>query len=449
MLRASLPSTRAGRVGHTRRPGRGPARMSPPSASGAVPNGAPASPESLPTSVAPRKYALATLLVHSGALEEDPLGASSPPIYQTATFRQPGATTGGAYDYTRSGNPTRNAVETQWAALEGAERAFLFTSGMAALATVTHLLSHGDHIVAGDDLYGGTSRLLARVCPAAGLEVTNVDTCDVEAVIAALRPGRTKLLMLESPTNPRLQICDIAALSRAAHDAGALVCVDNSILTPLYQRPLDLGADISMTSATKYPAGHSDLMAGALAVRDAGLAARLAFLQNAEGTGLAPHDAWLLGRGLKTMALRMERQASNAARLAAWLAARPEVHGLAYPGLRASVGHSVHVAQATGAGAILSFTTGSVELSRALCEATRLFKITVSFGGVASLILMPCFMSHASIPAEVRAARGLPDDLIRISAGIEDIDDLLADLEQAFDAATKAVADSKPALALK
>lgn len=231
----------------------------------------------------------------------------------------------------------------------------------------------------------------------------------------ALRPGKTKLVMLESPTNPRLQVCDIRALSALAHGAGALVCVDNSILTPLYQRPLDLGADISMTSATKFANGHSDLMAGVLAVRDPALAQRIYFLQNSEGAGLAPHDCWLLARGLKTMALRMDRQVANARRIAAWLERAPLVRALAYPGLASHPGRAVHEAQATGPGSILSFRTGSVAASQAICRATRLFKVTVSFGGVGSLISMPCFMSHASIPAEVRAARGLPDDLIRIS----------------------------------
>lgn len=364
-----------------------------------------------------RQYALSTLLVQGGALAEDGLGASSLPLYQTATFKQPGATEGGPYDYTRSGNPTRSALESQLAALEGASRAFVFTSGMAALATVTHLLSAGDHVVAGDDLYGGTSRLLTRVLPDRGISVTNVDTCDPGAVAAAIVPGRTRLVMLESPTNPRLRVADIAAISAAARAAGALVLVDNSILTPLYQRPLDLGADIAMVSATKFLNGHSDLMAGVLAVRDEGLAARIAFLQNAEGTALAPADCWLLARGMKTMALRMERQNATAARLAAWLAARPEVGHLAWPGLPDAPGRAVHEAQASAPGSILSFCTGDVRLSRAICEAARLFKITVSFGGVTSLISMPCFMSHASIPAELRAARGLPDDLIRISGG--------------------------------
>ncbi|EFN58551.1 hypothetical protein CHLNCDRAFT_48545 [Chlorella variabilis] len=363
-----------------------------------------------------------------------------PPIYQTATFQQPGAVEMGEYDYSRSGNPTRTVLERQMALLEGAERAFAFSSGMAALAAVTRLLSAGDHVVAGDDLYGGTSRLLSRVVPSAGVLVSNVDTSDLEAVRAAIIPGQTRLVMLESPTNPRMQICDIPAICELAHAAGALVCVDNSILTCLYQRPLDLGADIAMTSATKFIGGHSDVTAGILAVRDKELADRIYFVQNAEGTALGPFDCWLLVRGIKTMALRMERQVANAQRIAEWLAAHPAVHRVNYPGLADHPGKEVHDRQAASAGSIISFITQDARLSRAVCEETELFKITVSFGNVRSLISMPCFMSHASIPAEVRAQRGLPDDLVRISVGIEDVEDLLADLDQAFQKAAAAAA---------
>ncbi|PSC71575.1 cystathionine beta-lyase [Micractinium conductrix] len=406
-----------------------PARMQPAAAFGAdsaATNGSNGS-----NGAAPRRR-LATLLLHSEGLVNDEFGASMPPIYQTATFTQPGATDMGEYDYSRSGNPTRTVLERQLAVLEGAERAFAFSSGMSALAAVTRLLKAGDHVVAGDDLYGGTSRLLSRVVPAAGIDVTNVDTSDVAAVAAAIRPGKTALVMLESPTNPRMQICDIKAICEVAHAAGALVCVDNSILTCLYQRPLDLGADIAMTSATKFIGGHSDVTAGVLAVKDKALADRIYFVQNAEGTALGPFDSWLLVRGIKTMALRMERQAANAMRIAQWLAAHPLVKCVNFPGLEGHAGKAVHDAQATSAGSVISFITDDAEVSRVVVEETQLFKITVSFGNVLSLISMPCFMSHASIPADVRAARGLPDDLVRISVGIEDIEDLIEDLEQAF-----------------
>jgi cystathionine beta-lyase len=234
-------------------------------------------------------------------------------------------------------------------------------------------------------------------------------------------------------------VCDIRAICDAAHAAGALVCVDNSFITPLYQRPLELGADLSMLSGTKFVGGHSDVTLGLLAVKGAELAKRVYFLQNAEGAGLAPFDCWLALRGLKTMALRMERQTANAGRIAAFLAAHPLVKRVNYAGLPSHPGHALHFRQATSAGSIISFETGSVEASKVIAEETRLFKITVSFGNVTSLISLPCYMSHASIPPAVRAARGLPDDLVRISAGIEDVDDLLADLDQAMRKAAAAI----------
>eukprot|EP00887_Chlorella_sp_A99_P005089 scaffold25.g5089.t1 len=368
---------------------------------------------------APPRRSLATKLVHCEGYVNDEFGGSMPPIYQTATFQQPDAVSLGEYDYSRSGNPTRSVLERMLADIEGGTRALAFASGMAALSAVTRLLDAGDHIVAGDDLYGGTSRLLSRIVPPAGVAVSNVNTSDVEA------------------------ICDIAAICEAAHAAGALVCVDNSMLTCLYQRPLDLGADIAMTSATKFAGGHSDVSAGVLVVRDPALADRLYFIQNAVGSALGPFDCWLLVRGLKTMALRMERQTANAGAIAAWLVKHPLVKQVNYPGLSEHPGHDVHFRQATGSGSVLSFTTGDAELSRALCEAAQLHKITVSFGNVCSLISMPCFMSHAAIPPEVRAARGLPDDLVRISVGIEALGDLIADLDQAFAAAEAAVAAAR------
>eukprot|EP00879_Flechtneria_rotunda_P019986 GHRR01021013.1.p1 GENE.GHRR01021013.1~~GHRR01021013.1.p1 ORF type:complete len:769 (+),score=330.87 GHRR01021013.1:305-2611(+) len=379
---------------------------------------------------------LQTLLLHPvSSSVTDPYDASGAPLYQTATFGQPSATEGGPYDYTRSGNPTRTMLEEQWAVLEGGCRALAFTSGMAALAVVTRLVSTGGHIVAGDDIYGGTSRLLSQIVPAAGITVSNVDMTDINAVKAALIPGKTQLVMLESPTNPRMQVCDIRAIVAAAHAANALVCVDNSFLTPLYQQPLQLGADISMTSGTKYIGGHGDVTLGMLAVSDPELGKRLYFLQNAEGAGLAPMDCWLALRGLKTMALRMERSVANAEAMAQFLSTHPLVKKLNYASLPSHTGAAVHGSQATSGGAVLSFETGDLEVSRIIVEQTKLFKVTVSFGNVISLISLPCFMSHASIPAEVRAARGLPDDLVRISAGIEDAEDLVADLKAAMDLA--------------
>jgi len=384
-------------------------------------------------------FKIATQLVHPTKVINDPYDSTNVPIYQTATFGQPSSTTFGDYDYTRSGNPTRAVLENQMAELEGASRAFAFASGMNALSVVTQLVGSGHRIVTGDDIYGGTSRLLSQVVPKYNIEVLNVDCCDLAAVEAAI-DGNTKLVMIESPTNPRMQIVDIAAISKLAHTKGAkgcIVMVDNSIMAPVFQRPLDLGADISMTSATKFICGHSDVTGGILSVKDPELAKEVYFLQNSMGGGLGPFDCWLCIRGLKTMSLRMERQQHNAVRMADFLKKHPLVTKVNFAGMEGTPGAELHWRQASGQGSMLSFTTGDVNVSQVIVEETKLFKITVSFGNVASLISLPCFMSHASIPAEVRAARGLPDDLVRISAGIEDIDDLLADLAQAMDKAAK------------
>jgi cysteine-S-conjugate beta-lyase len=379
------------------------------------------------------RWKFATRLIHSDTPSgvTDPYDAASPPLYQTATFGQPSATSFGEYDYTRSGNPTRTLLEKQLAELDGGDRSFAFTSGMAALTCVTRLVRSGQRIVAGDDIYGGTSRLLASVLPKQGIHVTNVDMTDLDAVAAAMGPD-VRLVMVESPTNPRMRITDIAAVAACAKKVGALVVVDNSILAPTFQQPLALGADICMTSATKFLAGHSDVMAGVLTVRGEELAKEIYFHQNAEGTGLAPFDCWLTLRGLKTMALRMDAAQANARALAAFLVSHPLVKRVNYPGLPGHPGADVHSRQASGPGSILSFETGNLAVSRAIVERTKLFKITVSFGGCSSLISLPCFMSHASIPAAVRAARGLPDDLVRISAGVEDAQDLVDDLALAM-----------------
>lgn len=361
----------------------------------------------------------------------DPYGALSTPLYQTATFKQPSATENGPYDYTRSGNPTRDVLEKLLAQLDKADRAFCFTSGMAALSAVSHLVGTGQEIVAGEDIYGGSDRLLSRVVPKTGVVVKRVNTCDLEEVASAIGPW-TKLVWVESPTNPRQQICDIRKISEMAHAHGALVLVDNSIMSPVLSRPLELGADIVMHSATKFIAGHSDVMAGVLAVKGESLAKDLYFLQNAEGSGLAPFDCWICLRGIKTMALRVEKQQDNAQKIAEFLSSHPRVKKVNYAGLPDHPGRSLHYSQAKGAGSVLSFLTGSVALSKHVVEMTKYFSITVSFGSVKSLISLPCFMSHASIPVAVREARGLTEDLVRISVGIEDVDDLIADLDQAL-----------------
>ncbi|XP_059668329.1 cystathionine beta-lyase, chloroplastic isoform X2 [Cornus florida] len=361
----------------------------------------------------------------------DPYDAVSVPLYQTATFKQPSATQNGPYDYTRSGNPTRDALESLLAKLDKADRAFCFTSGMAALAAVSHLVGTGEEIVAGDDIYGGSDRLLSQVIPKKGIVVKRVNTTDLDEVASAIGPW-TKLVWLESPTNPRQQISDIRKIAEMAHSHGALLLVDNSIMSPVLSQPLELGADIVMHSATKFIAGHSDIMAGVLAVKGESLAKDLYFLQNAEGSGLAPFDCWLALRGIKTMALRVEKQQENAQKIAEFLSSHPLVKKVNYAGLPGHPGRKLHYSQAKGAGSVLSFLTGSLALSKHIVETTKYFSITVSFGSVKSLISMPCFMSHASIPAAVREARGLTEDLVRISVGIEDVNDLIADLNNAF-----------------
>ncbi|KAK1386577.1 Cystathionine beta-lyase [Heracleum sosnowskyi] len=363
--------------------------------------------------------------------EFDPYGSMSVPLYQTATFKQPSATENGPYDYTRSGNPTRDALERILEKLDKADRAFCFTSGMAALAAVSHLVGTGEEIVAGDDLYGGSDRLLSQVIPKTGAVVKRVNTTDLNEVASAIGPW-TKLVWLESPTNPRQQISDIRRIAEIAHGHGALVLVDNSIMSPVLSQPLELGADIVMHSATKFIAGHSDVMAGVLAVKGERLAKDLYFLQNAEGSGLAPFDCWICVRGIKTMVLRVEKQQENAQKIAEFLSSHPRVKKVNYAGLPSHPGHSLHYSQAKGAGSVLSFLTGSLALSKHVTEVTKYFSITVSFGSVKSLISMPCFMSHASIPLAVREARGLTEDLVRISVGIEDVNDLIADLDHAL-----------------
>jgi cysteine-S-conjugate beta-lyase len=373
----------------------------------------------------------ATRLVQFDAAPRDPWRPLVTPLYQTACFEQPSPLEFGPYDYTRSGNPTRHVLERQLADLEGAHSAHAFASGMAALSTVTRLAA-GGRIVAGDDLYGGTYRLLTRVCAELGIEIDFVDASNLDELDRALeRPAR--LVLIETPTNPLLRIVDLRAAAGICHKRGALLCVDSSLMTPLLQQPLALGADLVVHSATKFLCGHGDVTAGVVAARDAALAERIAFLQNAEGGALAPFECWLLLRGLKTLALRVRAQERTARRLARLLVANPSVTRVHYPGLASHPGRALHASQSLGAGAVLSFETGSLERSRELLERLELFTIAVSFGSVRSQASLPCCMSHASIPAEARRARGLPEDLVRLSIGIEDADDLRRDLTRALE----------------
>jgi cystathionine beta-lyase len=377
-----------------------------------------------------RRVKTATQCVHFET-RRDPFDAISPPIYQTATFRQPTALKFGEYDYTRTANPTRTLIERQLAALEGGSHACAFASGMAAITALTRLLKAGDQIIAGNDLYGGTVRLLDQVLSRAGICVSYVDTTDLGEVRASFTE-RTRLVLIETPTNPLLRICDIKALAQLAHSAGAILAVDNTMLSPCFQQPLLLGADVVIHSATKFLCGHSDVCAGALITKDAHLHRQLAFQQNAEGAGLSPFESWLLLRGMKTLSLRVSRQNASANTIAHFLSQHRAVKEVNYPGLTNHPGYRLQRAQATGDGAVISFTTGDALLSERFASATRLFDIAVSFGSVGSVISLPAKMSHASIPQSLKARMAPPPDLVRLSIGIEAVEDLIEDLERAF-----------------
>jgi cystathionine beta-lyase len=373
---------------------------------------------------------LATRCVHLGA-HNDPYGSISPPLYQTATFRQTTAAEVGEYDYTRSGNPTRTLLQQQLAALEGGGYACTFASGMAAISAVTRLVKSDEEIIAGDDLYGGTVRLLENLRQRQRIRVSYVDTSDPEAFKAALTP-QTRLVLIETPSNPLFRITDIRKVARATREAGAILAVDNSMLSPIFQQPLLLGAHIVIHSATKFLCGHGDVIAGAVVTNDADLHKQIAFTANAEGAGLSPFDCWLALRGLKTLALRVERQSETAAKVAQFLKLHPQVSRVYYPRFPEQGTYDTHRGQATGDGAVISFTTGDAELSARIVESTQLFEIAVSFGSVGSTISLPRHMSHDSIPPSLRDRLGPPLDLVRVSVGIEDADDLIDDLDRAF-----------------
>ncbi|GAB3127065.1 cystathionine gamma-synthase [Streptomyces calidiresistens] len=372
-----------------------------------------------------------TLAIHAGQ-EPDPLtGAVVPPIHQVSTFKQDGVGgLRGGYEYSRSANPTRTALEENLAALEGGSRGLAFASGLAAedclLRTV---LSPGDHLVIPNDAYGGTFRLISKVVERWGVEWSVVDTSDVEAVRAAMRP-RTRAVWVETPSNPLLGITDIAAIAEITREAGARLVVDNTFASPYLQQPLALGADVVVHSTTKYLGGHSDVVGGALVTSDPGLGEELAFHQNAMGAVAGPFDSWLVLRGIKTLAVRMDRHNANAARVVEMLRSHPSVHAVLYPGLDSHPGHEVAAKQMSGFGGMVSFrVTGGEEAAVAVCERTRVFTLGESLGGVESLIEHPGRMTHASAAG---SALEVPADLVRLSVGIEAIDDLLEDLTRAL-----------------
>ncbi|MEJ8545908.1 bifunctional cystathionine gamma-lyase/homocysteine desulfhydrase [Brevibacillus borstelensis] len=372
-----------------------------------------------------------TRLIHGG-IEGDPhTGAVSVPIYQVSTYKQEAIGQHKGFEYSRTGNPTRHALETYIAELEGGARGLAFGSGMAALSTVLSMFNKGDHVVVGDDVYGGTYRVITRVFSRLGLEATYADTSDAAAVEAAIRP-ETKAIIMETPTNPLLKVSDIEALSKIAKKHGILLIVDNTFMTPYWQNPLDLGADIVYHSATKYLGGHSDVVAGLVVTKDAGLGEELHFLQNAIGGILGPQDSWLLLRGMKTLGIRMEEHEQNARALAEWLEKRSDISRVIYPGLASHPQHELAKRQGRGFGGMISFDVGSAARADEVLSRVKYFTLAESLGAVESLISVPARMTHASIPAERRAELGITDGLVRISVGIEDVQDLMEDLEQAL-----------------
>jgi cystathionine beta-lyase len=382
---------------------------------------------------------LATRLVRYEQCPGDPYRPVATPIYQTATFEQESAAEFGTYDYSRSGNPTRAVLERQLAEIENARHGFAFASGMAAITAVTRLLAPGDEILAGGDLYGGAYRLFSRILKPSGVSVRYARGTSSADFRSALTE-HTRLVYIETPGNPLLSVIDIREAAELAHSAGALLAVDNSMMSPCLQNPLDLGADVVIHSATKFLCGHSDVTAGVLAVNRDDLAERLYLIQNGEGTALGPFDSFLLLRGLKTLSLRVRQQQENALQVMDFLVQHPAVKRIHHPSIADAESRRIHRQQARGDGSIICFETGNPELSRTLAEATRIFAITVSFGSVNSSISLPHCMSHSSIPQELRAQCQFPADLVRLSVGIEDAEDLVADLGQAF-----AVAEAKSA----
>jgi cystathionine beta-lyase/cystathionine gamma-synthase len=373
----------------------------------------------------------ATDAIHVGQEPDSATGAIVPPIYQTSTFVQEELGKNKGFEYARTSNPTRLALERNLAQLESGSYACAFASGMAAINAVMSLFKSGDHIIAGHNLYGGSFRLFERVLKDFGLAFSYVNTTRPDAVRAAFGP-QTRLVFIETPTNPVMEITEIRALSEAAHSRGILVAVDNTFMSPYFQRPLALGADIVIHSTTKYLNGHSDGVGGAAILNDPTLAERLKFIQNAAGAVLGPFDSWLVLRGTKTLAVRMIKHNENGGAVARFLSAHPKVKTVHYPGLLSHPQHELAKKQMTGFGGMLAFETGSLANAKTVLKSVRLCSLAESLGGVETLISHPATMTHASVPAEERARIGITDGLVRISVGIEDVEDLIADLDQAL-----------------
>ncbi|MED3508838.1 bifunctional cystathionine gamma-lyase/homocysteine desulfhydrase [Bacillus velezensis] len=373
-----------------------------------------------------------TLMVHGGITGDEKTGAVSVPIYQVSTYRQPKAGEHTGYEYSRTANPTRTALESLIAELEGGAAGYAFGSGMAAITAVMMLFDSGDHVILTDDVYGGTYRVMTGVLNRFGIEADFVDTSSEEKVKKAIRPN-TKAIYIETPTNPLLKVTDLKLMSDIAKEAGVLLIVDNTFYTPYFQQPLSFGADIVLHSATKYLGGHSDVVGGLVVTADKELGEKLHYVQNSTGGVLGPQDSWLLMRGTKTLGLRMDAINHSAGKIAELLEAHDAVQTLYYPGSAKHPGHELTKAQSSGFGGMISFDVGSSERVDAFLEKLNLFTIAESLGAVESLISVPSRMTHASIPRDRRLALGITDGLVRISVGIEDTEDLTADVKQALD----------------
>lgn len=372
-----------------------------------------------------------TACVHGSDRKYDVTGAVSVPIFQSATFAHPGVNASTGYDYSRSQNPTREHLENTVARLEGGADALACSSGMAAVSLVMELFAPGDHIISSDDLYGGSIRLFEYPLSGRGVKFTYADTRDIENLESALTP-ETRAVFIETPSNPMMRVTDIAAVARFTAERGLLLIVDNTFMTPYFQRPLELGADIVIHSGTKYLGGHNDTLCGFAVVKDAALAERLRFLFKTIGPGLPPFDSWLLIRSLKTLALRMERQQANALELAQWLLTQPKIKAVHYPGLPEHPQYDISRRQASGFGAMISFSVDTPQTAVRTLERVRLILYAESLGGVESLITYPMLQTHADIPKEERDAKGIDDRLLRLSVGIESAADLIDDLDGAI-----------------
>lgn len=379
-------------------------------------------------------------LAQIGSISEPVTGAVSFPIYQSTAFRHPrlGQSTG--FDYSRTKNPTRNVLEEAIAELESGDRGFAMSSGMAALQTVFALFSQGDHLIVSVDLYGGTYRLLEQIMSRFGVKASYVDTNDLTELESAYRPGSTKAILIETPTNPLMMVTDLAEVCAWAKSKELITIVDNTLLTPFLQRPLELGADIVVHSATKYLGGHNDVLAGLIVTKGEQLSEKMFFLYNSIGAVLGPQDSWLLMRGMKTLALRMERHEYNATQITNWLLKHPLVTDVYYPALESHPGYAIQRKQSRGNTGIFSFKVTDAKLVEPILRHLRLIAFAESLGGVESLLTYPAVQTHADIPVEIRERIGVDDRLLRFSVGIEHVDDLIADLSRAFDLAQSELA---------